>query len=59
MLDASLPSLLAEQRPGTLGLLAGKGLSILYKISGRHRYDDFRLERARHAAEPGFADEAR
>jgi release factor glutamine methyltransferase len=45
MLDASLPSLLAEQRPGALGTLAGKGLSILYKLVGRHRYDDFRLER--------------
>jgi release factor glutamine methyltransferase len=45
MLDASLPSLLAEERPGTLGLLAGKALSILYKLLGKHRYDDFRLER--------------
>ena len=45
MLDASLPSLLAAERPGTLGLLAGKGLSILYKIAGRYRYDEFRLER--------------
>lgn len=45
MLDASLPSLLAEDRPGTLGKLAGQGLSILYKLLGKHRYDDFRLER--------------
>ena len=45
MLDASLPSLLAEGRPGALGLLAGKGLSILSKLAGRYRYDDFRLER--------------
>ena len=45
MLDASLPSLLAEQRPGALGTLAGKGLSILSKLLGSHRYDDFRLER--------------
>ena len=45
MLDASLPSLLAEERPGALGTLAGKGLSILYKLLGRHRYDDFKLER--------------
>ena len=45
MLDASLPSLLAEDRPGTLGTLAGKGLSILYQLLGMHRYDDFRLER--------------
>ena len=47
MLDASLPSLLAEQRPGALGTLAGKGLSILSRLLGRHRYDDFRLERVR------------
>jgi release factor glutamine methyltransferase len=45
MLDDSLPSLLAEQRPRTLGLLAGKALSILYRLLGQHRYDDFRLER--------------
>jgi len=45
MLDASLPSLLSEGRPGALGTLAGKGLSILYKLLGRHRYDDFKLER--------------
>jgi release factor glutamine methyltransferase len=45
MLDASLPSLLAEQRPGALGTLAGKGLSILSRLLGAHRYDDFRLER--------------
>ena len=45
MLDASFPSLLAEDRPGTLGTLAGKALSILYKLLGMHRYDDFRLER--------------
>ena len=45
MFDASFPSLLAEDRPGTLGTLAGKALSILYKLLGVHRYDDFRLER--------------
>jgi HemK-related putative methylase len=45
MLDASLASLLAEERPGALGTLAGKGLSILYKLLGKYRYDDFRLER--------------
>jgi HemK-related putative methylase len=45
MLDASLPSLLAEDRPGTFGHLAGNALSIVYKLMGRHRYDDFRLER--------------
>jgi HemK-related putative methylase len=59
MLDASLPSLLAEQRPGTLGKVAGKGLSILYKLVGRHRYDDFRLERVldlRIVVMPGVAN---
>jgi release factor glutamine methyltransferase len=59
MLDASLPSLLAEERPGTLGTLAGKGLSILYKLAGRYRYDDFRLERVlglRILVTPGVAN---
>jgi release factor glutamine methyltransferase len=45
MLDASLPSLLAEDRPGPLGMLAGKALGVLYKLMGKHRYDDYRLER--------------
>ncbi len=45
MPDGSLPSLLAEDRPGALGKLAGKGLSAVYKLLGKHRYDDFRLER--------------
>ena len=45
MLDASLPSLVAEGRPGALGLLAGKALGALYKLMGKHRYDDYRLER--------------
>lgn len=45
MLDASLPSLLEEGRPGRLGMLAGKALALLYKLMGKHRYDDYRLER--------------
>jgi HemK-related putative methylase len=45
MLDASIPSLLAEERPGRLRILAGKALRIGYKITGKDRYDDFRLER--------------
>jgi HemK-related putative methylase len=45
MLDASIPSLLAEGRPGPLGILAGKALRIAYKLTGKDRYDDFRLER--------------
>jgi len=45
MLEASAPSLLAENRPGRLGLLLGRMLAMLYRLTGRHRYDDFRLER--------------
>ena len=45
MLDASLPSLLADGRPGRLGLLAGKALTFAYRLMGKARYDDFRLER--------------
>ena len=45
MLDASLPSLLDGDRPGALGILAGRVLRIAYTLTGKHRYDDFRLER--------------
>lgn len=45
MLDASIPSLLAEDRPGALRTLAGKALRIAYKLTGKVRYDSFRLER--------------
>jgi HemK-related putative methylase len=45
MLDASIPSLLADDRPGRLRLLAGRLLSAGYAITGERRYDDFRLER--------------
>jgi release factor glutamine methyltransferase len=45
MLDASLPSLLAGDRPGRLRLLAGRLLSVAYAVAGMRRYDDFRLER--------------
>ena len=47
MLDASIPSLLADDRPGQLRILAGRVLRIAYTLSGKHRYDDFRLERVR------------
>ena len=47
MLDASIPSLLADDRPGPLRVLAGRVLRIAYTLSGKHRYDDFRLERVR------------
>ena len=45
MLDASAPSLLADDRPGPLGILAGRALRLAYTLTGKHRYDDFRLER--------------
>jgi HemK-related putative methylase len=45
MLDASMPSLLADDRPGRLRLLAGRLLSVGYAVAGLRRYDDFRLER--------------
>jgi release factor glutamine methyltransferase len=45
MLDASLPSLLDDDRPGALGIFAGRVLSVAYTLTGKHRYDDFRLER--------------
>lgn len=45
MLDASMRSLLAEHRPGRLRILAGKALRIGYRLTGKDRYDDFRLER--------------
>jgi HemK-related putative methylase len=45
MLDASMPSLLADDRPGRLRLLAGRLLSVAYTVAGMRRYDDFRLER--------------
>lgn len=45
MLDASIPSLLDEQRPGRLGSLIGKILALGYRLTGKHRYDSYRLER--------------
>jgi release factor glutamine methyltransferase len=44
MLDASAQSLLAEDRPGPLGTLAGRLLHLAYRLSGKARYDAFRLE---------------
>ncbi|HEX7236289.1 MAG TPA: methyltransferase, partial [Gammaproteobacteria bacterium] len=44
MLDASIPSLLADERPGRLRLLAGRLLSLGYTLTGKRRYDAFRLE---------------
>jgi release factor glutamine methyltransferase len=45
MLDASIPSLLAGTGPGPLGVLIGKLLALGYTITGKDRYDSFRLER--------------
>lgn len=39
-----LPSLLAGHRPGPLGQLLGRLLGSVYRLSGKHRYDHFRLE---------------
>jgi HemK-related putative methylase len=47
MVDASIPSLLADDRPGRLRLWAGRLVSVVYTVLGRRRYDDFRLERVR------------
>jgi HemK-related putative methylase len=40
-----MPSLLAYDRPGRLRLFAGRLLSVAYTLTGKRRYDDFRLER--------------
>ena len=47
MLDASMPSLLADDRPGQLRLFAGRLLSVVYAAAGQRRYDNFRLEQVR------------
>lgn len=44
MLEVPVPSLLAANRPGRLALLLGRLIGVGYRIAGRHRYDDFRLE---------------
>jgi HemK-related putative methylase len=59
MLDASVRSLLAEDRPGSLGRLAGSLLHLAYRLSGKVRYDAFRLERVTDLAilvTPGVAN---
>ncbi|HEX6998511.1 MAG TPA: HemK2/MTQ2 family protein methyltransferase [Gammaproteobacteria bacterium] len=45
MLDASAPSPLLGRPPGRLRAAAGKLLAAGYALSGKRRYDDFRLER--------------
>jgi HemK-related putative methylase len=45
MLDASMPSLLAGTKPRPLRMLIGRLLGLVYTITGKDRYDSFRLER--------------
>jgi len=45
MLDASLPSLLEQERPGRFGHFAGRLLGIAYRLAGTARYDRLRIER--------------
>jgi HemK-related putative methylase len=44
MPDASISSLLDQDRPGPLGMWAGKVLALGYKLTGLVHYDRFRLE---------------
>ena len=44
MLDASIESLLAGTRPHPLRMLMGRLLGLGLTITGKHRYDSFRLE---------------
>ena len=45
MLDASLRSLLDEDRPSRFGTFVGKLLGLAYRLAGVHRYDRLRIER--------------
>ena len=45
MLDASLPSLLDDDRPSRVGNFLGKLLGLAYRLAGAHRYDRLRIER--------------
>ena len=38
-------SLLDDDRPGRIGAMLGRIAALGYRIAGKHRYDDFRLER--------------
>jgi len=44
MSEACAGSLLDAGRPGRLGEIAGRLLAFAYRLTGRFRYDDFRLE---------------
>ena len=43
--DSLMPSLLDEERPGRFGSLVGKVASFWYRLTGKHRYDRFQVER--------------
>ena len=45
MLDASLPSILEQERPSGLGRFLGKLLGLAYRLSGTHRYDRLQIVR--------------
>lgn len=45
MLDASLPSLLEQERPSKLGYFLGKLLGLGYRLAGSHRYDRLQIVR--------------
>lgn len=45
MLETAVPSLLDQDRPGWLRRTLGKVIKLGYTLSGRDRYDSFRLER--------------
>jgi HemK-related putative methylase len=45
MADLPMSSLLTKSRPGRLALLLGKIQKAIYKLAGKYRYDDFRVER--------------
>ena len=45
MLDASLPSLLEQERPSKLGHLLGKLLGLAYRALGAHKYDRLQIVR--------------
>jgi len=43
MLDASLPSLLEQDRPSKVGHFVGKLLGLGYRLAGTHRYDRLQI----------------
>lgn len=45
MLDTPVSSLLDDQRPSRLGSFIGKLMALGYRLTGKHRYDTYRLER--------------